>query len=113
LRGCVVLIEDRRTLELLMAISDPLSVAPDGTPVMPSAHDERPSLRFGRLNVIVVKDAGEYLAWSQGTRELIARSPVTRDEARVHLVTLVDTMAPRSTKKTPDLIISYEDELTL
>jgi hypothetical protein len=38
-------------------------------------------LRFGKLNLLCVTDAADYGAWRSGTDELVARSPVTREEA--------------------------------
>lgn len=39
------------------------------------------SLTFGGLNLICVHDQRAYDVWRQGTNELIARKPVTRDDA--------------------------------
>ncbi|WP_406698586.1 nucleotidyltransferase domain-containing protein [Singulisphaera sp. Ch08] len=39
-------------------------------------------VRFGKLNLIVVTDQDDYRAWQEGTAELTARKPVTRDEAK-------------------------------
>lgn len=43
------------------------------------------SLRCGRLNLIVVGDAGHHKEWERGTAQLVARRPVTRAEAVEHL----------------------------
>lgn len=39
-------------------------------------------LRFGKLNLILVSDREDYNIWMEGTRELKARRPITRDEAK-------------------------------
>lgn len=39
------------------------------------------NLRFDGLNLIVTTDDRDYQVWLEGTRELIERRPVTRDEA--------------------------------
>lgn len=39
------------------------------------------SIKFGNLNVLVFVDENQFRAWKEGTEELIARKPVTRDEA--------------------------------
>lgn len=39
------------------------------------------SLRFGRLNLLCFSDADVFGAWKEATAELIARKPVTRDNA--------------------------------
>jgi hypothetical protein len=41
-------------------------------------------LRFGRLNLIVVTQEKDFDIWKEGTEELIARRPVTREEAVAH-----------------------------
>jgi predicted nucleotidyltransferase len=38
-------------------------------------------LRFGKLNLLCVTQPDDYEAWREGTAELIARRPVTREEA--------------------------------
>ena len=38
-------------------------------------------LRFGPLNLICVTDQTHFETWKKGTDELIAKKPVTRDEA--------------------------------
>ena len=42
-------------------------------------------VRFGMLNLILVRDAKTFAAWDRGTRELIARRPVTRAQAVQHM----------------------------
>lgn len=42
------------------------------------------ALRFGKLNLLLCLDEDAYRTWEQGTRELRARKPVTRDEAVEH-----------------------------
>jgi uncharacterized HAD superfamily protein len=42
------------------------------------------SLRFGKLNVIVL-DAEEFAAWREATDALIARKPVTKQEAKAFI----------------------------
>lgn len=54
---------------------DPDSTA-DRYGVMASSY-----LRFGKLNLLAVDNMTDYLVWLHGTLELIARKPVTRDEA--------------------------------
>lgn len=39
------------------------------------------SLRFGRLNLIVLTDEDKFDLWQKATQALIARRPVTREEA--------------------------------
>lgn len=46
------------------------------------------SVRCGKLNIIQVTTQAEYDHWWQGTQELIARKPVTRDEAIQHFAKL-------------------------
>jgi len=38
-------------------------------------------LRFGGLNLLAVDNDIDYQIWLEGTKELVARRPVTRDEA--------------------------------
>jgi predicted nucleotidyltransferase len=42
-------------------------------------------LRFGKLNLIALTEERDFLIWKEGTEELIARKPVTREEAVTHL----------------------------
>lgn len=42
---------------------------------------EDQSLRFGKLNLLCFESSLKFAAWKEGTRNLIARRPVTRDEA--------------------------------
>jgi hypothetical protein len=44
-------------------------------------NSETACLRFGNLNLLIVTRREDYDAWWEGTTELTARSPVTRDEA--------------------------------
>lgn len=46
------------------------------------------AVRYGNLNLIVTTSNEAYDQWKQGTEELIAKSPVTRDEAVAHFKTL-------------------------
>lgn len=39
------------------------------------------SVRFGRLNLICVIEPKDYQIWEEGTKQLVLRKPVTRDEA--------------------------------
>lgn len=39
------------------------------------------SLRFGNLNLLCPANRAAYDVWKTGTEQLIARKPVTRDEA--------------------------------
>ena len=39
------------------------------------------SVSFGSLNIIICTTPQQYAAWQKGTNELIAKKPVTRDEA--------------------------------
>lgn len=48
------------------------------------------SLRFGRINLIVVPNKAEFEAWRQATEELTVRKPVTRDEAKARIIELVE-----------------------
>lgn len=41
---------------------------------------------FGRLNLVLVTTTKEFEAWKQGTEELKALSPVTREFACKHLI---------------------------
>lgn len=41
-------------------------------------------LRFGNLNLICVTNEHDFQIWKQGTAELVARKPVTREEAVSH-----------------------------
>lgn len=48
----------------------------------PASGDENDaSLRFGRLNLIAMTDPDRFAAWKEATAELVARKPVTRDQA--------------------------------
>ncbi len=51
-------------------------------------YDDGCSLRFGKLNLLVVTEKKHFDVWKQGTDELIAMKPVTRDKAIEHLATL-------------------------
>lgn len=42
----------------------------------------------GKLNIILCTDEEQYFIWEQGTRELWARRPVTREEAMAHFAQL-------------------------
>ena len=48
-----------------------------------AAGDDSPtgSFMFGKLNLIVTTSRTRYMQWREGTQTLIARKPVTRDEA--------------------------------
>lgn len=70
---CVLLSHD--DLEAL-ALQAP---QPNGEPA--SGDDNDASLRFGRLNVIAMTDPDRFAAWKEATTELVARKPVTRDQA--------------------------------
>ena len=61
--------------ELLLSIG--------GSTAPASAAEEFPtlSIRFGNLNLICAKNDDWLEAWWRGTQDLIARKPVTRDEA--------------------------------
>jgi hypothetical protein len=70
---CVLLSHD--DLEAL-ALQAPQS---NGEPASGDENDA--SLRFGRLNVIAMTDPSRFAAWKEATVELVARKPVTRDQA--------------------------------
>lgn len=70
---CVLLSHDE--LEAL-ALQAPQS---NGEPASGDENDA--SLRFGRLNIIAMTDPSRFEAWKEATAELVARKPVTRDEA--------------------------------
>ena len=40
-----------------------------------------PTIRFGNLNLICCCDDDKYHAWREGTRELISKAPVSREDA--------------------------------
>lgn len=67
-------VESHDALELLAA---------KGEPVLAGAEDygDHLTIRFGDLNLIVFTDEVPFEAWRKTTNELIARRPVTRDEA--------------------------------
>ena len=46
------------------------------------------SIRFGKLNLICMTNKTHFDLWYQGTMELIAKAPVTREQAVEHLVKL-------------------------
>ncbi len=50
-------------------------------------YDDGCSLRFGKLNLLCVTQE-HFKVWKQGTDELIAMAPVTRDKAMEHLAAL-------------------------
>lgn len=70
---CVLLSHD--DLEAL-ALQAPQS---NGEPASGDENDA--SLRFGRLNLIAMTDPARFGAWKEATAELVARRPVTRDQA--------------------------------
>jgi predicted nucleotidyltransferase len=39
------------------------------------------TVRFGRLNLLVITDPAKYAAWVEGTAKLKAQRPVTREQA--------------------------------
>lgn len=41
-------------------------------------------LRFGKLNLILESDYAKFASWRDGTAQLKARAPVTREEAVAH-----------------------------
>lgn len=49
-------------------------------------------LRFGKLNLVCIYDESEFFAWMRATRELIARKPVTREEAKQHIAKTVESV---------------------
>ena len=69
----VMLVMDDPTLIALQALAD----SADG-----SGGD---SLRFGKLNLIIVASEAEWAQWRTGTQELIKRRPVTRADAVAYL----------------------------
>ena len=72
----VVLVEDDETSTLLQQHAD---TQKGSTP---------DSLVFGKMNLIIVGSRAWYDCWYDGTQALIARRPVTRDEAKAYLNTL-------------------------
>lgn len=66
--------------------------AGDDAHLAKSAPSERnsASLRFGKLNLILVTTEALYDAWRQDTEDLKSRRPVTRDEAVRVLKALCD-----------------------
>lgn len=53
------------------------------------------SLRIGNLQLIFVASQAQYDAWLKGTKELKAKSPVTRDEAIEHFKQYWSTLNPK------------------
>ena len=51
-------------------------------------YDDGCSLRFGKLNLLCVTQDKHFNVWKQGTDELFAMKPVTRDKAIEHLAEL-------------------------
>lgn len=51
-------------------------------------YDDGFSLRFGKLNLLCVTQERHFQVWKQGTDELIAMKPVSRDKAMEHLAAL-------------------------
>ena len=57
------------------------SQAPHETENEGSGDGTDASLRFGRVNLICMTDAEKFEAWREATAELVARRPVTRQQA--------------------------------
>lgn len=52
------------------------------------------SVKAGRLNLILTTEPDEVERWRKGTRDLIERKPVTRDDAVLHLRDVVGDGEP-------------------
>lgn len=67
---------DQRTFDVLVdLLGDPNPNPQSG------GNDVSASIRVGKLNLILHTSENAFNAWQEGTDELIARSPVTREEA--------------------------------
>ena len=73
----VIRVSDPATLALIAALADPVSAEQKPS----AANFGTASFRFGQLNLIVAHTDAQYATWAEGTAELLARAPVTRDEA--------------------------------
>lgn len=73
----VIEIDDEGLTTLEEQFVDQLTNTESGDPYPESSS----CFRFGKLNLIAVSNPKLYETWKQGTEELIARKPVTRDEA--------------------------------
>lgn len=72
----LVVLVDQRTFGILVdLLGDPDPHGKSG------GNDVSASLRVGKLNLILHTSENAFDAWQEGTDELIARSPVTREEA--------------------------------
>ena len=81
----VVFIQSEDEYELLAKLSD----ASGGiTFVEEYEGTVLPSLRFGNLNLICCISEAEYNCWRDGTNEMAAMKPITRDMAIEHLAKL-------------------------
>jgi hypothetical protein len=81
----VVFIQSEKEYELLGNLSDASGAITcleeyEGTVL--------PSLRFGNLNLICCINEAEYNCWRDGTNEMAAMKPITRDAAIEHLAKL-------------------------
>lgn len=79
----VVLVESDETVELLAAMDETRKGTGE-----PSAGSERPSFRFGALNLIVCRTVSDYYLWRAGTADLALIKPVARDTAKAHFLML-------------------------
>jgi predicted nucleotidyltransferase len=73
---------DASDIDLVVMMDEASATELKGLHDQESSYPERKgSLRFGRLNLIIVTDYRKFKAWRQGTAELIERKPVTREQA--------------------------------
>jgi predicted nucleotidyltransferase len=83
----IVVLTDETMRARLREICDPN----ESFPTKPG-YDKRDgeSLRFGKLNLIIVPTLEEYTAWENATNQLKLRASVTRDEAKDLIIKLVE-----------------------
>lgn len=80
----VVLMDGPELTELAKLASNSDDFGSPGGP----QYEDGFSLRFGNLNLLCVTQEKHFKVWKQGTDELVAKKPVTRDEAILHLAQL-------------------------
>lgn len=69
------------------------------------------TMYFGNLNLIVLTDPGMFAVWRRGTEELIARRPVSRQEAVDHLSRLREEYLDTPTKSFTEQLTSSPKKL--
>jgi len=77
---------DRSDVDLVVLLSENdlfqlLDLEDDAMRKQNSYGDALLSLKFGRLNILCTTNVEDYNVWVEGTKELIAQKPVTRDTA--------------------------------